>query len=164
MFVYSRGFGGAKYVDAPKKQPTGAAVAAPAKTDAEKSAKMVEQPAEEKAHLIYTEYPPVTLYEGEMLEAVLVNHIIADTEPSPVVCHLARDLNDHSARYVVLPANSRVIGSSQVVNYKGAHRLFVNFSRIGQQPILGSKDLRHDPSRKGYPFADRPQCGHRLSG
>jgi type IV secretory pathway VirB10-like protein len=70
------------------------------------------------------------LYEGEMLEAVLVNRIIADTEPSPVVCHLAKDVFDRGARYVVLPASSRIVGVSQVVNYKGAHRLFISFHRI----------------------------------
>jgi type IV secretion system protein VirB10 len=31
---------------------------------------------------------------------------------------------------VVFPANSRIVGSSQVVNYKGAHRLFISFHRI----------------------------------
>ena len=36
----------------------------------------------------------------------------------------------HSARYVVLPASSRIVGTSQVVNYKGAHRLFISFQRI----------------------------------
>jgi len=100
-----------------------------AKPDAENAPK-VDRTSEKKTQLIYTDYPPVTLYEGEMLEAVLVNRIIADTEPSPVICNLSRDLFDQSARYVVFPANSRVIGYSQVVNYKGANRLFVNFSRI----------------------------------
>jgi type IV secretory pathway VirB10-like protein len=134
MFIYSRDFGGAKYVDAPQKQavqPAATAVgdsAKASKTAVEKP--KPENPKEEKSQLIYTNYPPVTLYEGELLEAVLVNRIIADTESSPVICHLSRDLYDQSAKYVVLPANSRIIGSSQVVNYKGAHRLFVNFSRI----------------------------------
>ena len=90
----------------------------------------VEKAAEQKTQVIYTDYPPVTLYEGEMLEAVLVNRIIADTEPSPVVCHLAKDVFDRGARYVVLPASSRIVGVSQVVNYKGAHRLFISFHRI----------------------------------
>ena len=89
-----------------------------------------EKPVEEKAQLIYTDYPPVTLYEGEMLDAVLVNRIIADTEPSPVICQISKDVFDHSARYVVLPASSRIVGASQVVNYKGAHRLFISFQRI----------------------------------
>ncbi len=134
MFIYSRDFGGAKYVDAPQKQTVQQA-AMPA-SDSAKTAKAAidkpkpEDPKTEKTQLIYTNYPPVTLYEGEMLDAVLVNRLIADTESSPVICHLSRDLYDQSAKYVVLPANSRIIGSSQVVNYKGAHRLFVSFSRI----------------------------------
>ena len=33
----------------------------------------------------------MTLDEGEIPEAVLVNRISADTEPWPVVCHLARE-------------------------------------------------------------------------
>jgi len=144
MFIYSRTFGGAKYVDAPQKQtvqslqstsadPTvdtsvRASKAAPAKPqDSERS---VNVPGEEKASLLYTDYPPVTLYEGEMLEAVLVNRIIADTEPSPVICQIAKDVFDHSAEYVVFPASSRIVGFSQVVTYKGAARLFISFHRI----------------------------------
>jgi len=134
MFIYSRDFSGAKYVDAPQKQAVQPA-ATPARDSATTSKTAVDKPKpdnpkDEKSQLIYTNYPPVTLYEGEMLEAVLVNRIVADTESSPVICHLSRDLYDQSAKYVVLPANSRIIGSSQVVNYKGAHRLFVSFSRI----------------------------------
>ena len=140
MFVYSRNFGGAKYVDKPQKetvQPS-QAVSAEFSTrvsmnkgeDSKGVAQPGEKPAGEKAHLIYSDYPPVTLYEGEMLEAVLVNRIIADTEPSPVVCQLSKDIFDHSARYVVFPASSRIVGLSQVVNYKGANRLFITFHRI----------------------------------
>jgi type IV secretion system protein VirB10 len=65
-----------------------------------------------------------------MLEAVLVNRIIADTEPSPVICQVSKDVFDYSAHYVVIPASSRIVGQSQVVNYKGASRLFVTFQRI----------------------------------
>lgn len=138
MFVYSRSFGGAKYVDAPQKQAAAVDHAAdsPEKvtkvnTDNAKEAEQAsEKPVEEKARLIYTGYPPVTLYEGEMLDAVLVNRIIADTEPSPVVCQISKDVFDAAARYVVLPAGSRIVGTSQVVDYKGAHRLFISFQRI----------------------------------
>lgn len=133
MFVYSRSFGGAKYHDASKKEAI-----APTPTSATLSAaKTVPQTAEPKpdikdqrATLLYTELSPVTLFEGEVLEAVLVNRIIADTEPSPVICHLSKDLFDSSGQFVVFPANSRVVGYSQVVNYKGAHRLFISFHRI----------------------------------
>ena len=72
----------------------------------------------------------MTLFEGEMIESVLLNRIIADTEPSPVICQISKDVFDNTGRYVVLPANSRIVGLSQVVNYKGAHRLFISFHRI----------------------------------
>lgn len=142
MFVYSRTFGGAKYLETPPKQTTQRPEAEPVEQSLDSSTRMTkaipsealnlpsEKPAEERTPLIFTDYPPVTLYEGEMLEAVLVNRIIADTEPSPVFCHLAKDVFDHSAKYVVLPAGSRIVGLSQVVNYKGAHRLFISFHRI----------------------------------
>jgi len=142
MFVYSRTFGGAKFVDTPQKQtaqrpetPPVERPAAPSAATTKPSAseaqnQPVEKAAEKRTQVIYTDYPPVTLYEGEMLEAVLVNRIIADTEPSPVVCHLDKDVFDRGARYVVLPASSRIVGVSQVVNYKGAHRLFISFHRI----------------------------------
>ena len=65
-----------------------------------------------------------------MIDAVLVNRIVADTEPSPVICQISKDLFDNSRRYVLFPANSRIVGLSQVVNYKGASRLFISFHRI----------------------------------
>jgi hypothetical protein len=85
---------------------------------------------EEKTSLIYTEHSPVTLYEGEMIDAVLGNRIVADMEPSPVVCQISKDVYDNSGHYVLFPANSRIVGTSQIVSYKGAHRLFVSFHRI----------------------------------
>lgn len=104
MFVYSRTFGGAKYVDAPQKQagqhladsiPTAAKITSP---EPAKRDRPSAPAAEQMTTLIYTEHPPVMLYEGEMLEAVLVNRIIADTEPSPVVCHIAKDVFDRAAK------------------------------------------------------------------
>jgi type IV secretion system protein VirB10 len=128
MFVYSRGFGGAKYVE-PKQSET-APVSVPERAADQPSAANNAPETEKKAQLIYTGLPPVTVHEGEMLEAVLVNRLLVNTEPSPVITHLSRDLFDASGQYVVFPANSRVIGSSQAVSYKGASRLFISFHRI----------------------------------
>ena len=139
MFIYSRSFGGAAYYDSPKKQDPIGNKAEPGEAiqtkasfadNPKKETESVGNVEDKKTELIYTDYPPVTLYEGEMLEAVLVNRIIADTEPSPVVCQISKDVFDHSAGYVVIPASSRIVGLSQVVNYKGAYRLFINFHRI----------------------------------
>ncbi len=139
MFVYSRSFSGAGYYDSPKKNEDIEKIADPGETTKIKasSADAFEKATEpagnsevKKTELIYTGYPPVTLHEGEMLEAVLINRIIADTEASPVICQISKDVFDQSAGYVVIPASSRIVGLSQVVNYKGAHRLFINFHRI----------------------------------
>jgi len=144
MFVYSRSFGGAKYTE-PKTgaQPsttnqlddiTRAALgllASSPQESATASDRTESLPvAEKKTQLLYTGLTPVTVHEGEMLEAVLVNRLLVDTEPSPVICHLSRDLFDASGQFVIFPANSRVIGSSQTVSYKGASRLFISFHRI----------------------------------
>lgn len=139
MFVYSRSFGAAAYYDSPKSQEkaaynSGSGEATSIKASIANNDRNTPEPGgkleDKKTKLIYTDYPPVTLYEGEMLEAVLVNRIVADTEPSPVICQISKDVYDHSAKYVVVPASSRIVGVSQVVNYKGAHRLFINFHRI----------------------------------
>lgn len=138
MFVYSRSFGGARYVE--KKENT---FLAPQKTEGQSKeipatprlapsevAQKFQEQKDEKTRILYTDLPPVMLYEGELLDAVLVNRIIADTEPSPVICQISKDVFDSGGRYVIFPANSRIVGSSQVVNYKGAHRLFISFHRI----------------------------------
>jgi type IV secretion system protein VirB10 len=138
MFVYSRSFGGAKYLDAPKQSVSIQTTPKPELENREAAlprlnlSETVQKSPEkdEKTALIYTKFPPVTLFEGEMIDAVLVNRIIADTEPSPVVCQISKDVFDNGGRYVVIPANSRIVGTSQVVNYKGAHRLFITFQRI----------------------------------
>jgi type IV secretory pathway VirB10-like protein len=159
MFVYSRTFGGAKYVDLPPKpeaqiSSTPSSEASPPRaTNAPSMTPAQGGPhsADDKTRLIYSDYPPTTIHEGEMLEAVLVNRIIADTEPSPVVCSITKDVFDRSARYVIFPANSRIVGLSQVVSYKGAHRLFINFQRI-ILPNGASLDL--PPSRKALKALD----------
>jgi type IV secretory pathway VirB10-like protein len=159
MFVYSRTFGGAKFVDLPPKpeaqiSSTPSSEASPPRaTNAPSMTPAQGGPhsADDKTRLIYSDYPPTTIHEGEMLEAVLVNRIIADTEPSPVVCSITKDVFDRSARYVVFPANSRIVGLSQVVSYKGAHRLFINFQRI-ILPNGASLDL--PPSRKALKALD----------
>jgi type IV secretory pathway VirB10-like protein len=130
MFVYSRGFGGARYVEPKPVQAQTAPVTTADQASAVNNPSFVETETDKKAELIYTGLPPVTVHEGEMLEAVLVNRLIVNTEPSPVIAHLSRDLFDASGQYVVLPANSRVIGSSQAINYKGASRLFISFHRL----------------------------------
>jgi type IV secretion system protein VirB10 len=76
---------------------------------------------------------------------------VADTEPSPVVCQISKDLYDNSSQYVLFRANCRVVETSQVVSYKGAHRLFISFHRI-ILPNVPSVDL--PSSRKALKAMD----------
>ena len=146
MFVYSRSFGGAKYTEPKPSVQSEPATSVNQLDDLTRAALgLLSVPqesapvqnrqdpapvAEKKTQLIYSGLSPVTINEGEILEAVLVNRLLVDIEPSPVICHLSRDLFDKSGQYVIFPANSRVIGSSQAVTYKGASRLFISFHRI----------------------------------
>ena len=138
MFVYSRSFGGAKYVDAPRKDATATQCSAPSCRNSNpikalcsgRARKSQRSRRRRKPRSSIPSTRRVTLYEGEMIDAVLVNRIVADTEPSPVVCQISKDVYDNSGQYVLFPANSRIVGTSQVVSYKGAHRLFISFHRI----------------------------------
>lgn len=182
MFVYSRSFGGAKYHDAARKETTRPSGQAPLsmvnvpKADTPKPLPQGSVPKGEKALLLYTEHAPVTLYEGEVLDAVLVNRIIADTEPSPVVSHLSKDVFDSSGRFVVFPVNSRIVGYSPVVNYKGAQRrrprrpcqaIDADQGENAPQPrlVLGMVSLFEPHSTKtgpsGLPSVRTPRCSER---
>ena len=159
MFVYSRHFGGARYTESKPGQQirqtdhageTGVNQAFPFSeaelmrlalglTSPPAAATNIEEPVfdipamattDKPTQLIYTAHPPVVVSEGEFLEAALVNRLIVNVEPSPVVTILSRDVFDRSRRYVVFPANSRVIGTAHAVNYRGASRLYISFHRI----------------------------------
>jgi type IV secretion system protein VirB10 len=102
---------------------------APSTSEPQPKTKPVQN-IEKRTQLIYSGLTPVVVHEGEMMEGVLVNRLLVNVEPSPVVVNLSRDLFDRSGQYVVFPANSRVIGTSQAITYKGAARLFISFHRI----------------------------------
>lgn len=145
MFVYSRSYRKASYYDG-EDQPAGSAAAdraavsesfrpppAREKTVRQSSDEEKKGTRQEKTELntvLFSSLPPVRIAEGEFINTVLTHRIIADTEESPVVCAVAQDLIDNSGRFVVIPAGTRVVGASQVVNYMGASRLFINLRRM----------------------------------
>ena len=90
-----------------------------------------EKSGKEKLNsVVFGPLPPVKVSEGEFIDTVLTHRIVSDTEESPVVCSVSRDLIDDSGRFVVVPAGARMVGRSQVVNYMGAARLFIRFERL----------------------------------
>ncbi len=147
MFVYSKGFKGASYCDDPKDDsvaPSRSGVrrlnAEPTPEDAPiasdippASAAPTRRSSDEKsgpASLVWNSNIPITLFEGEFLDAVLTHRMVCDVEESPVVVSISKDLIDNSGKWVLIPTGTRVVGKSKVVNYMGANRLFVQFHRL----------------------------------
>ena len=92
----------------------------------------------------YGDRPAVRLYEGDFIDTVLQNRIVADKEPSPVVCYVTKDHFDPAGKWVVFPTGTRLIGLSQAVDYMGASRLFVKFNRM----VLPNGSLVYFPESK----------------
>ena len=141
MFVYSRSFRKADYFD----DPAGESAASPSPAERVRAAfrpSASERPAEEASprlekaeapapvRVVFNDRPPLRLAEGEFIDTVLTQRLVADTEASPVVCAVSRDLIDNSGRFVLLPAGTRIIGRSQTVTYMGASRLFIQLHRM----------------------------------
>ena len=80
--------------------------------------------------LIYNSNPPVTVFQGEWIDCVLLNRIEASTTESPVIAVVYRDFYDDSGEYVVIPSGTRIVGKSLAINYMGAERLFITFNRM----------------------------------
>ncbi len=81
--------------------------------------------------LIYNhQYEPVTVFEGEFIDGVLLNKVVAGVDNSVVLVSVCKDYFDRSGRYVVFPAGTRIIGSTHQVGSQAASRLFISFQRM----------------------------------
>jgi len=77
-----------------------------------------------------SEYPVVTLYEGECLQGVILNEIRSDIQEGPVIVKTTKDFFDESGVYVIIPYGTKVLGRTQAINYRGQKRLYIWFERI----------------------------------
>ncbi|MBP7868396.1 MAG: TrbI/VirB10 family protein [Acidobacteria bacterium] len=95
-------------------------------------ASKVERRGDEKRQttLFYTRHDPVTMFEGDFLECVLLHRIVSDTEESPVLAVVVRDLVDNSGKWVIIPQGTKVVGKTKIVDYTGAHRMYILFHRM----------------------------------
>ena len=149
MFAYSRHLKTARVYEPPQKKKTqnrnffrNNTHTPPTRTQGQwKSAKDENPPI---TTVLYTKNKPVKLFEGEFIDCVLLNKIVSDTEESPVVCAVSRDVIDNSGEWVVIPANTRIIGKSAKVTYMGASRMFISFERM----ILPGGESIHFPYNK----------------
>jgi type IV secretion system protein VirB10 len=69
------------------------------------------------------------VFEGTVLEAVLLNRLNADFA-GPIICHVSTPLLSRSRRHLLIPAGSRVIGQVQRVAAFGQERVAVAFHRL----------------------------------
>jgi len=69
------------------------------------------------------------LFEGTMLETVLVNRLNGDFS-GPVICLVTNDLYSHDRRHVLIPAGTKVLGEVKKVSDLGQSRLAVAFHRL----------------------------------
>ena len=69
------------------------------------------------------------LYEGDFLEAVLVNQLNGDF-PGPVIAAVAVPLYSADRQRIVIPRGARVVGSASAVGGQDQERLAVGFHRL----------------------------------
>lgn len=142
MFIYSRSFKKAKYYD---KKASGTAKTKkniPAAESIEESlykkmgiAGPVEKKKEEPKEspittIIYNNFPVVRIFEGDFTEGVLINQLVADSQESPVIIGITKNLYDRHGQYIIFPTNTRFIGYSQIIRSQGASRLFIGMKKI----------------------------------
>jgi type IV secretion system protein VirB10 len=69
------------------------------------------------------------IFEGTVLESVLVNRLNGDFA-GPVICQISTDVYSRDHAELLVPAGSRVLGETKRVNDVGQERLAVIFHRL----------------------------------
>jgi len=69
------------------------------------------------------------IFEGTVLESVLVNRLNGDFA-GPVICQISTDVYSRDHAELLIPAGSRVLGETKKVNDVGQERLAVVFHRL----------------------------------
>lgn len=92
--------------------------------------------------LIYNRIPPAKISGGEFINAVLTHKLVCDEKESPLVARVYEDLYDEDGKYVLIPSGTKILGKSQKVSSDGVSRLYVWFERM----ILPNQVVLHFPS------------------
>jgi len=69
------------------------------------------------------------IFEGTILESVLVNRLNGDFA-GPIICQITNDLYSHDHSQLLIPAGTRVLGETKKVSDVGQERLAVIFHRL----------------------------------
>lgn len=70
-----------------------------------------------------------TIFEGTLLEAVLVTRLDGDFS-GPVTCMLTNDVYSQDRQHLLIPAGSKLLGETKHVDAFGQRRLAVSFHRL----------------------------------
>jgi type IV secretion system protein VirB10 len=106
---------------------TGGAVASP--TQPQPRVQPAPTPARRNADLNRAAGKDHVIFEGTVLEAVLVNRLNGDFA-GPVICQISTDVYSRDHAELLIPAGSRVLGETKKVNDVGQERLAVVFHRL----------------------------------
>lgn len=86
-------------------------------------------PARRSANLNAATGKNHVLFEGTVLESVLVNRLNGDFA-GPVICQISTEVYSHDHTQLLIPAGTRVLGETKKVNDVGQERLAVVFHRL----------------------------------
>ena len=86
-------------------------------------------PAHKRADLNGATGKHHVIFEGTVLESVLVNRLNGDFA-GPVICQTTNDIYSHNHDELLIPAGSRLLGETKKVSEVGQERLAVVFHRL----------------------------------
>jgi len=86
-------------------------------------------PTRKKANLNEATGKNHVIFEGTVLESVLVNRLNGDFA-GPVICQTTNDIYSHDRAELLIPAGTRLLGETKKVSEVGQERLAVIFHRL----------------------------------
>jgi type IV secretory pathway VirB10-like protein len=102
---------------------------APAGAEPQGQAPAPPAPARRNANLNQAAGKKHVIFEGTVLESVLVNRLNGDFA-GPVICQIATDVYSRDHNELLIPAGTRVLGETKKINDIGQERLAVVFHRL----------------------------------
>jgi type IV secretion system protein VirB10 len=105
-------------------EPAAPSAVAPAPRETDRNAR-----APERTEAISPAGPLHRLLEGTLIDTVLTNRLDG-SETAPVNCLVTNPVYSHSGQHVVIPAGTRVLGTTRPVRTLGETRLAVAFHRL----------------------------------
>ena len=103
--------------------------AAPSSTQPQTQHQAAPTPALRNADLNRATGKDHVIFEGTVLESVLVNRLNGDFA-GPVICQISTDVYSRDHAELLIPAGSRALGETKKVNDVGQERLAVVFHRL----------------------------------